>query len=188
MLKDEIQKCLTESLVYPDDTQLHQRGVADRIEQSCNDILVRHFESVTPAKSRRSIEDINIGNTYVDHKSSDAALEFKMPNLISISRLEKLDRPLLYNFVKYDSNKKQILNVTVLNVYDLNWDHLKIQNLGTGQLQIKDMVKFLENPRTTLSKEEWIARLYEEGSKFYDELIEKTKRRKKLWLRKYKDD
>ena len=50
------------------------------------------------------------------------------------------------------------------------------------------MVKFLESPRTTLSKEEWIARLYEEGSKFYDELIEKTKRRKKLWLRKYKDD
>jgi hypothetical protein len=107
-----------------------------------------------------------------------------MPNLISIARLKKLDRPLLYNFVNYDSSKKQILNVVVMNVYELNWDHLKIQNLGTGQLQIKNMGKFMQSPKTNLTKEEWIERLYAEGAKFYDELIEKTKRRKKLWLRK----
>ena len=184
MLKYEIKKHLTENLQYPNDDQLHQRGVADKIEQSCNDILFNNFPSAKPAKSRRSIEDINIDNSYIDHKSSDAALKFKMPNLISISRLEKLDRPLLYNFVKYDSIKKQILDVLVLDVYELNWEHLKIQNLGTGQLQIKDMNKFLQSPVTNMTKEEWIQKLYQEGEKFYDNLIEKTKRRKKIWMKK----
>jgi hypothetical protein len=184
MLNEEIQTCLKKNLSYPDDRDLHQRGVADKIEQSCNAILTNNFSFVTPAKSRRSIEDITINDTFVDHKSSDSALEFKMPNLISIARLKKLDIPLLYNFVNYDSSKKQILNVVVMNVYELNWDHLKIQNLGTGQLQIKNMGKFMQSPKTNLTKEEWIERLYAEGAKFYDELIEKTKRRKKLWLRK----
>jgi hypothetical protein len=105
-----------------------------------------------------------------------------MPNLISIDRLRKLDKPLLYNFIKYDSVKKQILDVVVLNVYELNWEHLKIQNLGAGQLQIKDMISFYESPKTSMTKEEWIERLKKEAVVFYDNLVRKTEKRKKQWL------
>ena len=181
MLKEELQQHLSTKLIFPESSQLQQRGIADKIEQSCNDILTEAFANVQPASSRRSIEDIMVNNCYIDHKTSDAALDFKMPNLISIDRLRTLDKPLLYNFVKYDSVKKEILDVFVLDVYELNWDHLSIQNLGAGQLQIKSMVDFFESPVSSMTKEEWINRLEQEAIAFYDRLITKTLARKKKW-------
>ena len=179
---DEIKKCLLDNLKFPDDTQLQQRGIADRIEQSCNIILQEYFESVQPAKSRRSIEDVTVNGCYIDHKTTDIARDFKMPNLISIDRLIKLSTPLLYNFVKYDSEKKKIIDIDVLNVYELNWDYLSIQNLGAGQLQIKDMNSFFNSSKTTMSKSEWIKKLQQESIKFYDKLIIKTDKRKQFWM------
>jgi hypothetical protein len=70
-----------------------------------------------------------------------------------------------------------------MDVYELNWDHLHIQNLGTGQLQIKNMVDFLESPYTTLTKEQWIQRLGQEAVSFYSKLIKKTENRKKEWIK-----
>lgn len=183
MIKSEIQKCLINSLVFPDDTNLQQRGIADKIEQQCNFILTESFNNVIPARSRRSIEDITVSDCYVDHKTSDVSLKFKMPNLISIDRLKTLDKPLIFNFVKYDSDKKQILDILVLDVYELNWDHLSIQNLGAGQLQIKNMTSFFDSPRTTLSKEEWRSRLHTEAIIFYKKLIKKTENRMKKWIK-----
>ena len=181
MLKDEIQNHLIQKLVYPDDTQLFQRGIADKIEQECNRILSESFIDSTPARSRRSIEDITINGCYVDHKTSDITLKFKMPNLISIDRLRRLDKPLMYNFVQYDSNQKKILNIMVMDVYELNWNHLKIENLGAGQLQIKNMEQFYKSPYTTLSKEEWLKQLHENAVIFYNKLIGKTEKRKRAW-------
>ena len=105
-----------------------------------------------------------------------------MPNLISIDRLIKLDKPLIYNFVKYDSDKKQILDIIVLDVYELNWDYLSIQNLGAGQLQIKNMVLFFSSPKTSLTKDEWVKKLEQEDVKFYNKLIDKTVKRKQKWM------
>lgn len=181
MIKEKLEKDLKANLVFPESKNLQQRGIADKIEDACNQIIKSNFQEVKPAKSRRSIEDINIGNTYVDHKTSDAALDFKMPNLISIDRLMKLDRPLIYNFVIYNSNDKKILDIFALEIYELNWDYLKIQNLGTGQLQITSMAEFLKNPKTSMTKEEWLERLKSEAITFYNKLIEKTKTRKKKW-------
>ena len=171
-----------ENLKFPDDTQLQQRGIADKIEQRCNDILKEYFDSVRPAKSRRSIEDVTVNGCFIDHKTTDVARDFKMPNLISIDRLIKLDTPLLYNFVKYDSDKKIIVDIDVMNVYQLNWEHLSIQNLGVGQLQIKNMVSFLSSPKTNLTRTEWIKKLQQESVKFYDKLIVKTTQRKQKWM------
>lgn len=183
-LKQELQQCLAAKLSFPDISQLQQRGIADKLEQQCNVILTESFTDVVPATSRRSIEDITVNNCYVDHKTSDVALKFKMPNLISIDRLRTLSKPLIYNFVKYDSNKQEILDIIVLDVYDLNWDHLSIQNLGAGQLQIKNMNDFFESPTTSLTKEEWIQRLEKEAVLFYGKLITKTESRMKKWIKK----
>ena len=181
MLKTKLTSLLKENLKFPESKNLQQRGIADKLEEACNAIINENFEDVKPAKSRRSIEDINIGNTYVDHKSSDAALDFKMPNLISIARLKKLDRDLIYNFIIYNSNTKEIIDTFALNVYELNWDHLQIENLGKGQLQISNMAKFLTSPKTNLTKEEWQARLKIEAIKFYKNLIKKTEKNITEW-------
>jgi hypothetical protein len=180
----EIQRCLSKKLTFPESSQLQHRGIADKIELQCNIILTESFPNAVPATSRRSIEDITINDCYVDHKTSDVTLKFKMPNLISIDRLSTLNKPLIFNFVKYDSVEKKILDIIVLDVYELNWDHLSIQNLGVGQLQIKNMVSFFESPRITLSKDEWVDRLRKEAVSFYSKLIIKTENRKNKWMKK----
>jgi hypothetical protein len=181
MITSELTKILKENLKFPESKNLQQRGIADKIEDACNEIIKSNFDDVIDARSNRSIEDISIGNVYVDHKSSDASKKFKMPNMISIDRLKKLDRPLIYNFIVYNSKDQTILNTFALNVYDLNWDHLKIQNLGKGQLQITNMAKFLESPTTTMSKEEWLNKLSEEAILFYKKVQRDAEKRQKEW-------
>jgi hypothetical protein len=181
MIKSQITESLKQHLKFPESKNLQQRGIADKIEDACNEIIKENFKDVKPASSRRSIEDVNIGNTYVDHKTSDAALAFKMPNMISIDRLKKLDRELIYNFVIYDSNKKEIIDTFALDVYELNWDHLKIQNLGKGQLQITSMVEFLKSPKTSLTKEQWLNKLKEEAILFYKKVQKDSEKRQKDW-------
>ena len=181
MLKQQLTESLKKNLTFPESKNLQQRGIADKIEEACNEIIKSTFDDVKPAKSRRSIEDINIGKCYVDHKSSDAALDFKMPNMISIDRLKKLDRQLIYNFIIYDSNQKKIVDTFALDVYELNWDHLKIQNLGKGQLQITSMVEFLKSPKTTLTKEQWLNKLKEEAILFYKKVQRDAEKRQAEW-------
>jgi len=180
-IKTHLNEILDKELKFPDSKNLQQRGIADKIEDACNEIIKLHFDNVTDARSNRSIEDITINNTYIDHKSSDAARDFKMPNLISIDRLKKLDRPLLYNFVVYNSAEQKIIKTFALEVHELNWDYLKIQNLGKGQLQITNMAKFLDAPTTTLTKEEWLNKLKTEAITFYKKVQIDAGRRQKEW-------
>jgi hypothetical protein len=86
------------------------------------------------------------------------------------------------DFIVYDSNKQEILDTFALNVYELNWDHLAIQNLGKGQLQIKDMKKFLESPTTTMTKEQWMSRLKTEAIAFYKKVQLDAEKRQKEWI------
>ena len=129
----------------------------------------------------KSIEDITVNDTFIDHKTSDIALKFKMPNLISIDRLRNLTTSLLYNFVIYNSSNRTIIDNFCLNIYELNWDYLQIQNLGKGQLQITNMAQFLTNPKTSLTKQEWLDKLKQEAIMFYTKLEIKTIKRKQLW-------
>lgn len=183
MIKSKLTEVLSQNLEFPDSKNLQQRGIADKIEDACNEIIKENFDNVTPAKSNRSIEDINIGDVYVDHKSSDVSRDFKMPNMISIDRLRKLDRQLIYNFIVYSSKDKEIVKTFALDVYELNWDYLKIQNLGKGQLQIVNMEKFLESPKTTLTKDEWLNKLKQEAIAFYKKVQVDAKKRESEWAK-----
>jgi hypothetical protein len=172
---------ILEEIEFPETKNLQHRGIADKVEAACNDIIVSKFENACLARSRRSIEDISIGDVYVDHKTCDVALDFKMPNLISIKRLRDLDRPLLYNFMIYNSQEKRFISQFCLYVHELNWDHLHIQNLGEGQLQIANMKDFLDSPMSELTKDEWYELLSLKACAFYESLIVKTQRRLKSW-------
>jgi hypothetical protein len=181
MLQLQLTEVLRKNLRFPETSNIQQRGIADKIEAACNDIIKENFLNVKEASSRRSIEDITINDTFIDHKTSDLSLKFKMPNMISIDRLKKLNKELIYNFVIYNSSKKEIINTFTLNVYELNWDHLSIQNLGKGQLQITSMVNFLKSPKTNLSKEEWINKLQQEAILFYKKVQRDSEKRQKEW-------
>jgi hypothetical protein len=63
MLKQQLTECIAK-LQFPEIANVQQRGIADKIEGACNHLILSRFGSqVRPAASRRSIEDINIGNT-----------------------------------------------------------------------------------------------------------------------------
>jgi hypothetical protein len=181
MLKEKLKTCLEDNLIFPEIYQLKQRGIADKIEQSCNDIITKYFENVSPSSGPKSIEDISVGNNYVDHKTSDMARGFKMPNLTSIAKLKILDRPLIYNIIIYDSSVQKIKDIIIMDVFELNWDYLKIQNLGKGQLQISNMVDFLNTPKSNLSEEEWMSRLKIEAIEFYKKVQRDAEKRQKEW-------
>ena len=180
-IESKLTEILKKNLAFPESKDLQQRGIADKIESACNEIIKSNFDKVKPPRSRKSTEDISIGDIYIDHKTSDESLNFKMPNMISVDKLKKLNKTVIYNFVIYNSEKQKIIDIFAISLYQLNWDHLTIQNLGTGQLQIKDMKNFIKSPKTTMLKKEWQLRLKKEVIAFYDKLIIKTKKRQEEW-------
>ena len=74
--------------------------------------------------------------------------KFKMPNLISIAVLKEkfYSEEILYSFVTYSSKQHKILDSHLFYIWELPWEHLKIQNLGKGQLQIKIFKLHLSKP------------------------------------------
>ena len=171
---------------------LQQRGVADLIElMSTNLVLELKSDDIVTesATSRRSIEDVQLrkdGQLYkVDVKSHETTSEFSMPNLISIDRLKTFYRDpnnhLIYIFIGYYTSDEVtvIESVEVRGVEELDWSILAIQNLGKGQLQIKNMNNDLVF--TDIPRQEWINILKAEAIKYYTKLITKIERLKIEW-------
>lgn len=184
---DKMKRVLKENLKYPENPRnmTGSRWFGEVLEKQVREILKENFEDASDPTSSRSIEDVSIGNTFIDTKTSDESKDFKMPNMISIALLRKhiinKDKPLIYNFIIYNSETEEIVDNFLLNVYELNWDYLSIQNLGKGQLQINNMKKFLENPKSDMTKEEWISTLRKNAINFYKMLEIKTKKRGEAW-------
>lgn len=172
---------------------LQQRGVADLIEQKATDLILElksEFIITEYATSRRSIEDVQIktnGHLYkIDIKSHESTSEFSMPNLISIDRLKKLyideNNHLLYVFISYSTcdSSTIIETVNVCYIEELDWSILAIQNLGKGQLQIKNMNNELILVGN-VNRQEWLEKLRTNAIIYYTKLITKIEKLKKEW-------
>ena len=103
-----------------------------------------------------------------------------MPNMVSVARLlnfyQTETNNLAYIFVDYkeENNITEITNITIKLVEELSWDMLAIQNLGKGQLQIKDMnseLIFIEPNR-----EVWVQQLKVNMVEHYNKTIRKFQR------------
>jgi len=168
-----------------DSNGLQQRGIADKIEELvCNRIKTINTNGllVEDASSKRSLEDIQItdenDNLYkLDIKTHDINADFSMPNMVSVARLlnfyQTETNNLAYIFVDYkeENNITEITNITIKLVEELSWDMLAIQNLGKGQLQIKDMnseLIFIEPNR-----EVWVQQLKVNMIEHYNKTIRK---------------
>jgi len=191
---DKITKNIEQLVNKQFDTKnLQQRGVADKVEKfDCECISEMNNDEliVEQATSKRSIEDIQIkhnNNLFkIDIKTHDAKdSEFSMPNLISIDRLRKFyssdENYLVYVFIDYvtENDVTTITNVVVNLVEELDWSILAIQNLGKGQLQIKNMnneLVIIKADRTS-----WMNTLKENALIYYDQLIKKIENYKNDW-------
>lgn len=170
-----------------DTTNLQQRGVADVIEKYiCEQITKIDNKEliIEQSKTKRSLEDVQIKNNQelykIDIKTHDLNSDFSMPNLISVDRLKKFyennNNHLMYIIISYTTNNNitQIKNIEIRYIEELSWEILGIQNLGKGQLQIKNMnneLIFVEPNR-----EEWINTLKQNMIKFYKKQIIKTQK------------
>jgi hypothetical protein len=184
-------KTSIEELVIPNLTLSHvkkgvgQRAYADEIESQFISEVKKEFNDVTEASSVKSTEDVGIGNTLIDVKSSDEDRKFKMPNLISIAKLRKkyYDKPIFYAFVIYSSKQHKIIDIKLFYVWELPWKHLAMQNLGKGQLQIRNMKDFLDDvenfPKNT--KDEWYQEFLKQGKIYYTKMVTKMENYRDNW-------
>jgi len=185
-LKTSIEKLVIPNLTLSQvERGIDQRAFASAIEKQFIDIVKNKFNDVTEASSVKSTEDVGISNTLIDIKTSDIDREFKMPNLISIAKLRKkyYDKPIFYAFVTYSSKQHKIIGSTLFYIWELSWKHLAIQNLGLGQLQIKNMKDFLDDVENfpKITKDEWYQEFLKRGKIYYTKLEEKVKKWKENW-------
>ncbi len=140
---------LLDGQTLPCPSSKNQRAYADLIEEWANQTAQKKYPSeFVPASSVRSPEDfvLQLDKTYlIDVKTRQLNTQFNMPNLISVDRLDRIlsdpAKDLYYWLIDYevlDNGDCVIKHSEIRAVWSLPWEAVAIQNLGKGQLQIKD--------------------------------------------------
>lgn len=191
LLTEALLPILGERIVR--DPRLEQRGVADIVEKTLKNRLVAAARErglkAFPAKSKRSMEDVRfeIGDAEIklDVKSRNVGLDFSMPNLVAIERLDeyylKGTNVFMLLIAEYRETEEsiEILDLHWMRAEEICWSCLSIQNIGRGQLQLTNAKNRLR--RFEGNRSEWQRRLRSEASGFFHRLIEKAIRSKAEW-------
>ena len=172
---------------------LQHRAVGDLLEADSIELVKQKYpELIREASSKRSIDDFSIVDGEKEmlfdiktHYIQNVEGAFSMPNLISVKRLkgvlEDPNKTLSYVFVDYTrvGDRLTVEDVTVKQIWELDWSMLRIGALGKGQLQIKDANK--ELTYTDIGRDRWFEILKEEVRKFYIKQISKTEKEILNW-------
>jgi len=162
---------------------IQQRGIGDEIEARIINKLSSKKEYSEPSGKKSTGDfslNINNENNMIDIKSHNVDSDMSMPNLISISKLDKIidnNEKLYYNIISYkvvehdNFNEVKIINNHVLNIYELNVEKLSIGNLGNGQLQIKNLNN--NDIETNYDKDKFINGYKKLKKEFYNKQINK---------------
>lgn len=151
--------------------------------------------SVFKTDNIRSFENLEIkleNKLYkIDINTHDVEKVISLPSLMSIKRakdfLSNYNNFITYIFVDYkilSDNDFEIVNIQVQNIETLDWSYLSIQNLGKGQLQMKnisDKLTFNNN----ITRREWLTLLNHKGSEYYNNLLLKITEYKSKWEEEY---
>ena len=174
---------------------LQHRAVGDLLEADSIELVKQKYpELIREASSKRSIDDFSIVDGEKEmlfdiktHYIQNVEGAFSMPNLISVKRLkgvlEDPNKTLSYVFVDYTrvGDRLTVEDVTVKQIWELDWSMLRIGALGKGQLQIKDANK--ELTYTDIGRDKWFEILKEEVRKFYIKQIIKTEKEILNWTK-----
>lgn len=141
----------------------------------------------------RTFEDIEIrdnGKLYkIDINTHNVDKVISLPSLMSIKRakdfLSDYNNFITYIFVDYKlvDNKLKIVKISVQNIESLDWSYLSIQNLGKGQLQMKNITELTFN--NDITRREWLHILKQKGSEYYNNLLLKITEYKTIWDDEY---
>lgn len=180
--------------------RLMQRGIADVLEKHVVSRIIKFVEKsgldveATPAPSKRAIQDVlvRIGSTsfYVDVKSRDRGGQFSMPNLISIHRLDKLYRSpsnvvkLVMVDYRREADAIVIEKIHWRSIEEICWGSLAIQNIGKGQLQIRNARK--DVGVYAGDRRDWIRDLHGAGADFYGRIARKATASQVAWQAKHR--
>jgi len=191
-----------------DCVDVDQRGMADKIEAMARNHFKKIYPIGNPIyeyhdpKTVRSIDDFSLfhktranANQIVlkDVKSHDMDRSFSMPNLISGERLFKLysdkDNYFGLAIIDYEANpntpegrfsgNKIITNARAMLIEEIDWSCLHIQNLGTGQIQIKNLGN--EIIKFNGTRQDWLDEFYRAMIEFSEHTIIKIEKRQKKW-------
>jgi len=123
----------------------------------------------------------------IDIKIQDVTKVYSFPNLISINKakdiLTKPNNHIIYIFVEYEYKDEhtKITRISIKNIESLDWAYLYIQNLGKGQLQIKNISKEEFIFKNDVTRSQWFNQLKEKSIEYYDNLILKVVGYKSEW-------
>jgi hypothetical protein len=177
------------------DPSVMQRGVADILEKKVCKILIDRLNKkkdihAKDASTKRSIEDMIVETQnetfYVDVKTADQGGTFSMPNLISVDRLHKLyqdpSKTIMLIFVDYewiDDATIAILDIRQSRIEEIDMESLHVQNLGKGQLQLRNGTVIRADP--TVTRGIWMNDFINMVIAFKKQLLEKTQKDLEMW-------
>ena len=156
----------------------------------CTDKIIE-IEEETLKVEHKDFGDIEIkhkDNFYkINIKTQNVDKTYSFPNLISIKKAKDIltdhNNNIVYVFVEYEykDNKLQIIKIRVQNIESLDWSYLYIQNLGKGQLQVKNMSKDEFKFKNDVTRTQWLNILKDKGIEYYDSLMLKVVEYKSEW-------
>lgn len=191
-LKVTIQKKVIPQLTLTEVTKgIDQRGYGSELEKQFTDTCEGIFENFKKASSVKSADDCTVDGIPIDVKTSDIDKKFKMPNMISLEVLE--DKfwavDILYSFIIYSSKQQKVLDSHLYYIWELPWKHLRMGNIGLGQLQIKNMKNFINDIdyQSNLSKVEWYREFVKRYKIFSVDLEQKIRKRREDFLKRNKE-
>jgi len=183
LLKETVSAVSSELLSkeFPHNVGAGQRAIADMIEDYCVEQIVREG-GVKPA-SVRTIEDVLYCNALIDVKTKDINREFSMPNLVSIKRLKKEQRPIFYWFIDYETKYgvARVKKSDIREIWTIDWSVLAIQNLGLGQLQLTGGNNYDTIPYYDGCRSSWFEELDKQAILFFEKQVRKFEKMKREW-------
>ena len=174
----------------------NEKNITSIIEKVVKDVLLNMNNTdglVVYEKTGRTFEDVEIiddDELYkIDINLHDTDKVISLPSLMSISRIKDFltnnKNHIVYIFVDYKiiSDELTIWDIHVQTIESLDWSYLSIQNLGKGQLQMKNVMELSFNDNVT--RREWLNILKQKGSIYYNNLLLKITEYKTNWEDEY---
>ena len=147
---------------------------------------------VYKSMSKRSQFDVEIKDNdksfMFDIKIYDDNSSSSVSNLMSINRIKTVlenNNDIYFIFIKYVNGK--IEDIRLQSLYSLKWNYILIQNLGKGQMQIKNLSDYTSYDDFK-TKEIWINEFKEKVLIYYDKLILKITENKSYWQNAFMDN
>jgi len=157
------------------------------LEDTCY-FYIRELENCTFTNDEGDTDILMDNNHYkVSVKLFDYTNNVLSSNLMSIDRVRKIlqqeTNHIIYVFVGYKfdgTNLYTIPNIYIKNIENINWRCLTIQNLGKGQLQMKNNSEPITFTEET-NRKEWLNELKKQAIQYYDKMILKITEYKMDW-------